>query len=340
LSLLAKRKAMSSTNLAADKYSFSGALTRLIAHSLMVVSVVSVEGAVRQIRDYKKRFEATPEKIHHKYFADILRQYKSEIQGGYESDSWLLSNNVEIVFGSEHANGSRKGVIPLSAIYQAALECRKQAKNPSEASVIYPEIFMLHLYRIFADICRQDYSEECKQLNDNAEWIQKVIAILEEDLSGNSASGNATKSNGIASNDPSEMIESILNDPSMDAVIKMVTGGLMQSGMFPDDAKEQFKGIDMKEQMRNMLTNQGMLNVFDMMNKKLSDAQSPEEVMKTGMSFMTNPTVLQDIMAAGGASQQDIQEVVPKMVHSNVSEELTEVMKETIVNNISKNEIQ
>jgi hypothetical protein len=330
---------MSSTNLAADKYSFPGALTRLIAHSLTVVSMVAVDGAVRQIRDYKKRFEATPEIIHHKYFANILRQYKTEIQGGYESDSWLLNNTVEIVFGSEHANGSRKGVIPLSAIYRAAVECRKQAKNPSEAGVIYPEIFMLHLYRIFSDICRQDYSEEVKQLNENTEWLQKIVAILEEDLSGNNAAGNASKTNGISSNDPKEMIESMLNDPSMDAVIKMVTGGLMQSGMFPDEAKEQFKGIDMKEQMRSMLTNQGMLNVFNMMNQQLSDAQSPEEAMKTGMSFMTNPSVLQDIMAAGGASQQDIQEVVPKMVHSNVSDELTEVLKETIVNNISKNEM-
>jgi hypothetical protein len=176
-------------------------------------------------------------------------------------------------------------------------------------------------------------------LNENTEWLQKIVAILEEDLSGNNAAGNASKTNGISSNDPKEMIESMLNDPSMDAVIKMVTGGLMQSGMFPDEAKEQFKGIDMKEQMRSMLTNQGMLNVFNMMNQQLSDAQSPEEAMKTGMSFMTNPSVLQDIMAAGGASQQDIQEVVPKMVHSNVSDELTEVLKETIVNNISKNEM-
>lgn len=332
--------ASSSTNLASDKYSFSGALIRLIAHSLTVVAVVQVEGAVRQIRDYKKRFEATPEKIHHKYFADILRQYKTEIQGGYESDSWLLNNTVEVVFGSEHANSSKKGVIPLSAIYRAALECESKSKSEADPCTIYPDIFMLHLYRIFAAICRQDYNEEMKELATNLEWLEKTIAILEEDLSGNNPTSEVAKSNGIASNDPKEMIESMLNDPSMDAVIKMVTGGLLNSGMFPKEATEQLQGIDMKQQMRSMLTNQGMLNVFDMMNRRLSSAASPEDAMKTGMSFMTNPTILNDIMKAGGASDEDIQQVVPKMVNPEVSDELSEVLKETVVNNISQGELQ
>lgn len=327
------------TNLAADKYSFSGALTRLIAHALSIVSVASVEGAVRQIRDYKKRFEATPERIHHRYFADVFRKYKLEIQGGYESDSWLMNNEIEIVFGSEHAGGSKKGVIPLSAIYRASKQAKASAKSEAEPQVIYPEIFMLHLYRIFADVCRQDYSEEYKQLNENVEWLEKVIAILEEDLSGNNASKDVAKSNGIASNDPKEMIESMLNDPSMDAVIKMVTGGLMNSGMFPKEAADEFSKIDMKEQMRAMLTNQGMMNVFGMMNSQLANAQSPEEAMKTGMSFMSNPNVLKDIMSAGGASEQEIQTVIPKMVNPEVSEELNEVLKETLVNNISKSEM-
>lgn len=331
--------ASSSTNLASDKYTFSGALTRLIAHSLSVVSMVTVEGAVRQIRDYKKRFEATPERVHHKYFADIFRKHKTDIQGGYESDSWLLDQEVEVVFGSEHTNSSRKGIIPLSAIYRASLECKRMAKDETEPNVIYPEIFMLHLYRIFADLCRQDYSEEYCQLRENDEWLQKTISILEDDLSGNTASSSTAKTNGIASDDPKEMIESMLNDPSMDAVIKMVTGGLMNSGMFPQEATEQFKNIDMKEQMRSMLTNQGMLNVFGMMNKQLSGAQTAEEAMKTGMSFMTNPEVLKDIMSAGGASEQDIEEVVPKMASPQVSNELAEVLKETVVNNISKGEM-
>jgi hypothetical protein len=327
------------TNLASDKYSFSGALTRLIAHSLAVIAVVPVEGAVRQIRDYKKRFEATPEKIHHRYFVEVFCQYKDAIQGGYESNSWLLNNDVEIVFGSEHANSSKKGVIPLSGIYKSAVACKKQAKSEADPIVIYPEIFMLHMYRIFADVCRQDYSEEMKQLNENVEWLEKVIAILEEDLSGNGASKGQAKENGIASNDPREMIESMLNDPSMDAVIKMVSGGLMNSGMFPKEAAEEFQKVDLKEQMRSMLTNQGMLNVFGMMNTQLANAQSPEEAMKTGMSFMSNPNVLKDIMSAGGASEEEIKTVIPKMVNPEVSEELTEVLKETVVNNISKSEM-
>lgn len=332
-------QAIPSTNLAADKYSFSGALTRLIAHALTVVSVSAVDGAVRQIRDYKKRFEATPERIHHRYFADVFRNHKLEIQGGYESDSWLVNNDIEIVFGSEHAGGSKKGIIPLSAIYRASKQAKASAKSEAEPQVIYPEIFMLHLYRIFADVCRQDYSEEYKQLNENVEWLEKVIAILEEDLSGNNASKDVAKSNGIASNDPREMIESMLNDPSMDAVINMVTGGLMNSGMFPKEAAEEFKNIDMKQQMRAMLTNQGMLNVFGMMNQQLANAQSPEEAMKTGMSFMSNPNVLKDIMSAGGATEHDIETVIPKMVNPEVSEELKEVLKETVVNNISKSEM-
>lgn len=331
--------AKTSTNLAADKYSFSGALTRMIAHALSVVSVVSVEGAVRQIRDYKKRFEATPEKIHHRYFVDIFRQYKDDIRGGYESDSWLVNNEVEVVFGSEHSGSSKKGVIPLSAIYRAAKQAKQNAKTESAPEIIYPEIFMLHMYRIFADLCRQDYSEELKQLNENVEWLEKVIAILEDDLSGNTASAGVAKTNGIASNDPREMIESMFNDPALDSVMKMVIDGMAGSGMFPKEATEEFKKIDMKEQMRAMLTNQGMLNVFGMMNSQLANAQTPEEAMKTGMSFMTNPNVLKDIMTAGGATEEDIQTVIPKMVNPQVSEELVEVMKETVVNNIAKSEM-
>lgn len=320
------------TNMAADKYSFVGSVTRLMAHMVNVLSKCSVDGAIRQIREYKKRFEATTETVHHLYFHNILKDNLEDILSGADNDRWLLEKDIEIVFGSEFPNTSRKGVLPLTRVYQASLECSRQAKTETDPCVIFPEIFKLHLYRIFV-VLASKYDE----FRDHAETLKKIMRDLEGELS--SPGQMAPLVDGNSDNNPKDSIEKMLQDPALDGIINMVSNGLLGSGLFPAEVSEQMKQIDIKQQMRQMMSNDGMMSVLNMMNDNISKAKTPEEAMKTGMSFMTDPNIMKKVMQAGGATTQDIEQIVPKMTDPVTVEEMQETMQDTIVNTLTRKDM-
>lgn len=291
-----------------DKYSFAGALGNLIRHSLKILAEENVPGAVSGIHNYKVRFEATVakyESLHRNYFADIFQRFKDDIMKGYEFDSWLIDNDVRVVFGSENPEASHKGYIGISDVYKAAKECVKKAKVKDDQIIIYPQIFLLHLYRVFASLRNDDKYSEMFNSQEVKDGIYQQMQILENDLKTGSAGESNIKANnlqfpaGLGQHaDPSEALKAMMNDPMLDNIFSMVTNTFASSGMIPKEELDKVSVTDIRKQFNNILNSDTLKKTFDTMNRSLSTAKTPEEAMKMSMGMMNDPNLLAEFAKA------------------------------------------
>ena len=291
-----------------DKYSFKGALSMIIRHSLKILAEESVSGAVVGIHNYRARMDATIEKYeqtHRNYFANIFKEYKESILKGYEFDQWLLENDVKVVFGSENPEASHKGFIPLSKVYEAAKECVKKAKTQDDQLIIYPQIFQLHLYRIFHSIRDDETYADVFENDETRDSIAQHMRILEADLkSGIIGESNIKASNlqfpgNIPANlDPTEALQSMMNDPALDNIFSMVTNTFAQSGMIPQEELSKISVNDIRKQFNSILGSDVLKKTFQTMNQTMSQAKSPEEAMRLSMGMMNDPKLIEEFAKA------------------------------------------
>lgn len=303
-----------------DKYSFVGALGNLIRHSLKILAEENVPGAVSGIHNYKVRFEATVakyESIHKNYFADIFQKFKDDILKGYEFDSWLVENDVRVVFGSENPEASHKGYIGISDVYKASKECVKKAKVKDDQIIIYPQIFLLHLYRVFSSLRDDEKFVDIFSNEDVKNGIYQQMQILENDLKTGSVGETNIKVNNLQfptnvgqHADPSEALKAMMNDPMLDNIFSMVTNTFASSGMIPKDELDKVSVTDIRKQFNNILNSDSLKKTFDTMNKSLSSAKSPEEAMRMSMGMMQDPNLLAEFAKASAPSQETTSEKV------------------------------
>jgi hypothetical protein len=302
-----------------EKYSFKGALSMLIRHSLKILSEESVPGAVTAIHNYRARMDATIEKherVHQNYFQQIFREHKDEILKGYEFDQWLLDNDIRVIFGSENSEASHKGFIPLSSVYKASKECVKKAKIPDDQLIIYPQIFLLHLYRVFNSFRGNEHFSDVFD-EDSCTTTEKQMRILEADLK-NGAVGESNIKNcglefpkGIPSHaDPTDALRSMMNDPALDNIFSLVTNTFAQSGMIPKEELSKISVNDIRKQFNSILGSDVLKKTFENMNRTMSSAKTPEEAMKMSMSMMNDPTLIEEFAKA--SSSESAQETTPE----------------------------
>lgn len=287
-----------------DKYSFKGALANLMRHSLKIVAEETVQGAVTALHNYRARFDATVEKherIHRNYVAAIFKEHREEILKGYEFDNWLTENNVSIVFGSENPEATHKGYIPLSEVYRASKECVKKAKIKDDQIIIFPQIFMLHLYRGFNSIRNDEAYESIFDSDDIRDSVQQQMIILENDLKSGTAGETNIKTNNLefpsggnfGGSNHAEALKAMMNDPMLDNIFSMVTNSFAQSGMIPKEELGNISVNDVRKQFNSILGSDALNKTMEMMSKQMSSAKSPEEAMKLSLGMMNDPTILE-----------------------------------------------
>lgn len=298
---------------AEDKYSFRGALSMLIRHSLKILVEESVPGAVTAIHNYRARMEATIEKherIHRNYFRDVFKAHSETILKGYEFDSWLLDNEVSVVFGSENPEASHKGFLPLSSVYKAAKECVKKAKTEDDQLIIYPQIFLLHLYRIFNSMKGVEGFDEVFD-NEVCETLEKQMRILEADLKNGAVGESNIKNSGLefpkgmpANMDPTDALRGMMNDPALDNIFGLVTNSFAQSGMIPKEELAKISVNDIRKQFNSILGSDVLKKTFQTMNQSLAGAKTPEEAMRLSMGMMNDPKLIEEFAKASAEANQ------------------------------------
>jgi len=301
-----------------SKYSFKGALGNIMRHSLKVIAEETVQGGVTAIHNYRARYDATIEKyerIHRNYFADIFKTYQDEILKGYEFDGWLLENDVKVIFGSENPNASHKGYIPLSQVYKASKECVKKAKVKDDQLIIYPQIFLLHLYRIFSDLRNDESFSEIFSSQEIKDGIYQQMQILENDLKTGSVGESNIKNNnlefpGAMMNpaNPAEALKAMMNDPMLDNIFAMVTQTMAQSGQVPKEELDKISVNDLRKQFNNILGSDALTKTFDMMNRSVAEAKSPQEFLQKSMGMMNDPKLLEEFAKATAEAEKKQQE--------------------------------
>lgn len=143
--------------------------------------------SLRNLQRYQTIYNMTDVQTHIPYFQKLFRNYREDILNVLRDDKWLQDENVVIQFGdeledSELKKRSAKRKIEISSIYKNALQLRESVEEsikglPDVAQescqeLIYPEIFLLHLFRIFSAIYPQNKE------------LQRNIQVLEKDLGG------------------------------------------------------------------------------------------------------------------------------------------------------------
>ena len=155
---------------------------------------------LRNLQRYRIVYNMTEVSTHIHYFQNLFRLHRDDLISILKNDQWFLDQNLLIQFGEELEDEelrrrSEKRKIELSAIYRYAVQLRKGTEeslkglpdsiHQQSQELIYPEVFLLHLYRVFFALYPQN-----KELERN-------IASLEKDLGMKSDGKKETTGNPL-----------------------------------------------------------------------------------------------------------------------------------------------
>lgn len=189
-----------------------------------------------EIKDFMNLYEKGDQEEFENIFLSILKTYSADIER--RSDSWLTSNVVEINY--------RKSRLNLSKIYSLCNEIKQsyasklsdlmkdtKAIKEKYKQLIYPDIFMLHMYRIFSclsdssvlrDVCEQlekeilnDNSTPKSPLN-NINFVQMIPQIVNNPATKNLLNTMINKIDISQCNDSQSLLDQILkvtSDPEL-----------------------------------------------------------------------------------------------------------------------------
>jgi hypothetical protein len=161
--------------------------------------VSSDNHTLRNLQRYKIVYNMTEVDSHIPYFQKIFRTYRDDLYNVLKEDKWLMDENIVIQYGEEIEDPelrkrSEKRKIEISSIYKTAVQLRNtfeeslkglpESARENAQELIFPHIFLLHLFRIFFSIYPQNKE------------IQKVVQTLEKELGMNSTPNK--KSNPLA----------------------------------------------------------------------------------------------------------------------------------------------
>ncbi len=247
-------------------------------------------------------------------FKDIFERQKTRILKGLKNDDWILRTTLCAQYGSH--NGTKNRIkIHLSSIYGIAVKMSNISKKkykdlPNEEyakhlEIIYPEAMLLHLYRIFRELCRVPvYNKVYIAKDEEVESLSKIIVSLEKEL-GISDKADASSSSGSG---------------GFDDIFDMAKGILGKMGMdVPADAP---KGADMKNPISKMLNDdktadlignivksvQGSSDIGEIVSKiagGLGDAGLAESLSRT------IPATIEGVKESSSSSQMEKEEGDP-----------------------------
>lgn len=201
---------------------------------------------------------------HIDYFLEIYSKNRRDICRGYLNDHWLRRNDSSAFFTFK---GKK---ISLSLIYDISCTIRDKAERDLEGvpgaiegnpSLVYPEVFLLHLYRIFRESItissRTELKSDLETINKNIVKLEELLSLRPVDPKNDTTQKDLalpnTNTNG---NNPASVIAELLGNLNMGkgqfdagSIFNMI-GGLtanmdprMKAGL--DELASEVKGKDL-----------------------------------------------------------------------------------------------
>jgi hypothetical protein len=149
---------------------------------------------LRNLQRYRIVYNMTEVQTHIPYFQNLFRTHRDQLLSSLKNDQWLLEQNLVIQFGEELEDEdlrkrSEKRKIELSAIYRYAVQLRKSTEESLKGlpdsvhqqaqELIYPEVYLLHLYRVLFTLYPQN-----KELERNIQNLERDLGMKSEKKEG------------------------------------------------------------------------------------------------------------------------------------------------------------
>lgn len=258
------------------------------------ISGPQVNPVMKCLNKYIKAYELSEPDDHKEYFLNIYKKYRVPILKGYKNDSWLRKNSIIVQFGEGLENVNKEIRIMLSSIYNTACQLRKDAETnldglPDEAyencqELIYPDIFMLHLYRLFRESLPHD-NEDRPKLNTLVVEIEKELGIeSESQVQANASSG-------------------------FSGIVNLVSSILPKLGIPELDMSKMPSEGEISSIFNNLLNNPQTQNTISSVLTNLSDCQDLSQMATKLLSGLNDPKLTEVITntvetTVAGAIQQ------------------------------------
>ena len=244
--------------------------------SFFTINTGSDNHVLRNLQRYRIVYNMTDVQTHIPYFQKMFRNYRDELLEVLKDDHWLLTENVVIQFGEELEDEelrkrSEKRKIEISAIYKYATQLRKTIEEslkglPDSAQeqsqeLIYPEIFLLHLFRVLYAIYPQN-----KEIQRNIQTIEKELGVISpvkkssnplENLAENAKQifGNVLPSNlKLPTNEEmSQKLEQAFKDPVVSETLGTTVNSLMNAKNLGEGIGAAIKSLENPKFMDGLL---------------------------------------------------------------------------------------
>jgi hypothetical protein len=272
---------------------FDKEIRALFAHLRTVVKAkdatkLKISGAtanpiLKWLTKYAKAYEYSEPELHKEYFLSIFKKYRIPILKGYKNDKWLLENKVEIQFGEGLDQVNKEIRIMLSTIYKTACQLKNDAEKslnglPEEAyetcqELIYPDIILLHLYRLFRESLPSD-SEDVPKLRSLVSAIETDLGI---DPTETAPPAAATSVPGGAG--------------GLSQLIGMVTGMLPNLGITPPDGSKLPTENEISSVLGRVINNPQTQSMISTVLTGLSECKDITQVVQKLASAVGDPKV-------------------------------------------------
>ena len=286
---------------------------------------------LKRLRKYKKcneRSEESDREDHGWIFKDLFERYKSKIILEYNGE-WLRKANIILQYGANR-NVKNDLKFPLSYIFRAAIEISENSKRilknvPDDIyvkhiEIIYPEIFLLHLYRIFRIICNIKIGNriyiatdsEIKKLKNICLELSKKVGISEE----NKVNQSNNNINGLFN-----LATNIMRNIGIDV---------------PEDAT---KNIDLDKTLGNVLNDPNTKNIITNLMGKIQKNNNIQDIVKDIASELDDDNLLESIKDTIDLQEKkEIKEIKENIEKKEIKENIEKKNIEEIIENIDEPE--
>jgi hypothetical protein len=246
--------------------------------AFFAIHTTSDNHVLRNLQRYRIIYNMTDVQTHIPYFQKMFRNYRDEFLDVLKDDHWLLNENVVIQFGEELDDEelrrrSEKRKIEISGIYKYAVQLRKSIEEslkglPDTAQeqaqeLIYPEIFLLHLFRVLFALYPQN-----KDIQRNIQTLEKDLGVtsfstkkstnpLFENLAENAKQifGNVIPTNlKLPTNEEmSQKLEQAFKDPVVNETLGTTVNSLMNAKNLGEGIGAAIKSLENPKFMDGLL---------------------------------------------------------------------------------------
>ncbi len=242
-----------------------------------------------RLEKYIKIYDRTEPEEHLWYFQKLFNQNRPAILRGPERDNWIKNGNIILHFGEEIKIPIRDAKVHLSIIYNTSIKLRDEMEEALDGlpdveqshELMYPTILLLHLYRIFKEICESD--EDKSKMSGYIKDLENEAGIKKSKRSNN----NNDDDNGLS------------------GLMGMATGLMEQMGMKLPEGQKLPSGNELTSAISGVMQNPQAKSFLGDMMKDMQECNNFGDVVGKLLNKLPagmNPGIKQTIQENASAA--------------------------------------